>query len=210
MEKDFDIEQCIRNKEFYYTIKEMLMCYICKKFAQNAVQCGDCDKLYCQKCILLKNMKCISCFKSKIVSPKSIVSNLIEKVNLCCPKCSDSVDTESAEFHVTNCKKGFKKENNWKNGWCLVCKKSANSCICTGKNGEKNWKDGWCTLCKNSVGNCICEGHIRENNWKDGWCIKCKKSVKTCICSGHSREHHWKDGWCLTCNKGVGNCICKN
>jgi len=111
MEKsDYFSDDCIVEDNIYKSLKNLLICPICKKIYNDPMICSGCQGIYCLKC--LNNSCPKKCPNSKF--SKSVIKNeMLSKIKYRCKNCSQEIYQSDIKSHLkTNCQY---KEDNSKN-----------------------------------------------------------------------------------------------
>jgi hypothetical protein len=88
--------QNIINQEFFYTVKELLTCIICKGVILDPKQCQTCENTFCNMCIskwMLKSKTCpYKCSTLAIKNCTRAIRNLLDKLIIKCPfDCNNEI-----------------------------------------------------------------------------------------------------------------------
>lgn len=112
MKNNFLDTEAVLNKEFFETIKEMVVCVICTGVIIDPKQCSNCENTFCKMCIsdwLKTGNTCpFKCVQFSVKEPSRTVKNLIEKLSFKCPlDCSLKVDMnyDTVCKHFNDCEK---------------------------------------------------------------------------------------------------------
>jgi hypothetical protein len=100
----------IVNKEFFETVKELIICTICTGIIIDPKQCQTCENSFCNKCITKWQTKSKSCpYKCTGLIIKECtraIRNLLDKLIITCPySCEGSLTYEQLLKHLKTCKK---------------------------------------------------------------------------------------------------------
>lgn len=104
-------EETIIKDEIFESLKDMILCPLCKKLLLESIMCLNCQNQYCKKCLgkrKFKKVKCPNCKKSKTNEMKNL---LIKKFKFKCIKgCGEEILYDNISKHYkSNCMKDKKK-----------------------------------------------------------------------------------------------------
>jgi hypothetical protein len=112
MIKDFLDSDCISNKSFYGSVKDIVTCNICSGIMINPRECTSCQNSFCKRCIdewkSLNDSCPYKCENNEFKECSRPLKNLLEKLLFFCPAC-DKIDknTNYKTFllHIKSCDK---------------------------------------------------------------------------------------------------------
>jgi len=102
--KDYFSDDCIVEDILFTSLKDLLICPLCKKIFNEPYMCSKCQNVYCKECLRnFSNFKSCpnkdNCKSNKFV--KSINKNeLISKIKYKCKNCSEEVMRCNINSHL--------------------------------------------------------------------------------------------------------------
>ena len=90
-------EQNINSTDLY----DHLKCSICKNFCEKAVECAQCNVIFCKEC--QKGSTCVVCKKNSIFNDSAFANRLIGTLPTKCKYCEVSTFYSELKYHYPKC-----------------------------------------------------------------------------------------------------------
>ena len=101
--QDFMNEQTVLKDDVYNTIKDSLICPICKDLIISPMMCMNCQNSFCKKCIekwTIRDKKCPNRCQYPNYRKSLTISQLLSKIKIVCIKCNSTIEYDEMIKHI--------------------------------------------------------------------------------------------------------------